>query len=176
MSSGNNAVGGSDRDYYLQIDLSQWEIEVYDLNSIEDLILSGVGSDEAKEASKYSDHLVVSRNSQVHLQIFSLDVQHGISISSLDIQKTIERRDYSVYTFPVYIDFNTPSDDMTVEIVCHVYCGIGHGDMKFKLQIGAGDIDLGEPIYYGFIIINIVIFGYFIKKIMKFPSVPDTNV
>lgn len=173
--STNVATGGKQRDYYIRIELSQWEVVAYDLNLVEDLVLSGIPYSEALELSKFTRKLSFEKNSRIHLQVFSLDVQHGISIPQSDIQQVIERRDYSVYTFPVYIDFTSPNEDTSYELSCHVYCGLGHSDMKFKFVFGEGSKEYGEIVFLGFVAINLLIFLFISKKLIFNRLIPTIS-
>lgn len=137
--------GGLDRPYYFRVVLKQWQITIYDLNKIEDLVLSGIGYEQAMAESKYTDFVGnLVPGSHIFLQIYSMDVQHGISIDKLGIVKTITKITNDIdSTLPEYIDSTLPLTDSTFFIKCHVYCGMGHSSMSTKVVVGKGEVNYG---------------------------------
>jgi len=87
----------------------------------------------------------------------------------------IERRDYSIYTFPIYIDFTSPNTDTSAELSCHVYCGIGHSNMKFKFIFGQGSVEYGDIVLYTVIMVNLLIFLYFLRKLIFDRFIPTVS-
>ncbi|MHA2029447.1 MAG: hypothetical protein ACW99Q_08645 [Candidatus Kariarchaeaceae archaeon] len=156
----SDPAGGNDRDYYFRIELSQWSIKAYDMNQIEDLMLQGVSKDKAIKLSTY-DHRIGSlvQGSHVFLEIYSFDVQHGLLARELDLSIVVNGRQPSDnYHKPVFQDFDLPKSDTTISISCHVYCGLGHSEMKLNFVIGDGSPNYSKIIISAFIGVNLIIF------------------
>lgn len=178
-------VGGKERPYYFRVELSQWSMKVIDLNRIEDMALEGSSISEAFKISTYTDYLgKLERGSQVYLQIYSLDVQHGISINELDITITIlESTEDIASTIPLFYDFFLPDDDNTVTAFCQVFCGLGHSNMKIRFDIGEGKPNYGKQVFQTVIILNAflaLLFSYLItspskRKVFLTPSNSNSN-
>lgn len=169
FASGKEPVGGIDRNYYFRIELSQWSITAYDMNQIEDLMLQGVSRDRAMKQSLYHGRIgSLTKGSHVFLEIYSFDVQHGFSAKDFDIAiSIIKPKSNDEYNKPTLIDFYLPDDDVSISAFCHIYCGLGHSDMKLKFVIGEGDPEIGSYIFIGFIAINLFIFIIVIRSILK---------
>ncbi len=168
----NEPVGGIDRPYYFRIELSQWTIKLIDLNRIEDLALQGYPLKKAFSESTYIDHISgLEKGSQVFFQIYSLDVQHGISINDLDINISGLEPTYEIEsTIPTFYDFYLPDYDTSFTAYCHVYCGLGHSNMKLTFDIGNGDPQYGKLLVNMFIILIAVIaaiFSYLLSSPIK---------
>ncbi|MHA2277608.1 MAG: hypothetical protein ACXAC2_17650, partial [Candidatus Kariarchaeaceae archaeon] len=165
-------VGGKERPYYFRIELFQWSMKVVDLNRIEDMALAGSTINEALEKSTYYDYLgKLEKGSQVFLQIYSLDVQHGISINELDISISImDRTEDITSTIPDFYDFYLPDYDKSVTAFCQIYCGLGHSNMKIRIDIGEGDPSYGKQVFQFFIFMSsilVLLFSYLITSPLK---------
>ncbi|MHA2250795.1 MAG: hypothetical protein ACXAD7_10545 [Candidatus Kariarchaeaceae archaeon] len=165
--SAREPVGGIERDYYFRIELSQWSIKVYDMNQIEDLMLQGMAKEKAMKQSLYKDKIgTLVKGSHVFFEIYSLDVQHGFSAKELDI-KVVVTKPTDEYNKPTLVDFGVPDDDVSISSSCHVYCGIGHSDMKLKIIIGEGDPEIGKIIFALSIGLNLILFILALRSLFK---------
>ncbi|OLS27944.1 MAG: hypothetical protein HeimC2_09720 [Candidatus Heimdallarchaeota archaeon LC_2] len=168
-SNTNVPVGGKDRPYYFRIELSQWTMKIIDLNQIEDLMLEGNSAKKAFSVATYIDSMgKLEKGSRVYFQIYSLDVQHGISINELNIYISIlESTDDIDSTIPEFYDFQLPETDTSFTAYCQVYCGLGHSNMKFRFEIGNGDPSYGKIFFNVFVILIAIlatIFSYLISS------------
>ncbi|MCE7737717.1 MAG: hypothetical protein GPJ54_22690 [Candidatus Heimdallarchaeota archaeon] len=165
-------IGGTERPYYFRIELSQWSMKVTDLNRIEDLMLDGYSINEAFAESSYVGYLgKLEMGSQVFLQIYSLDVQHGISINELDIGISIlEPTEDIDSTIPFFYDFYLPNTDTSITAYCQVYCGLGHSNMKLRFDVGDGKPQYGKLVFNVFLILTAIVgisFSYLISSPIK---------
>jgi hypothetical protein len=165
----SDPVGGNDRDYYFRIELSQWSIKAFDMNQIEDLMLQGVSKDKAIKMSTYENRIMsLVQGSHVFFEIYSFDVQHGLLARELDLSIVVNGpQPNENFHKPVFQDFDLPKSDTTISISCHVYCGLGHSEMKLNFVIGDGSPNYGKIITSVFIGANLLIFLIVLSSLFK---------
>jgi cytochrome c oxidase subunit 2 len=74
--------------------------------------------------------ITVRRGEPVRLVVTSEDVNHGIAIEGLNIDKAVKARATEVIEF-------TPAQEGKFRIFCSVFCGDGHPDMEGELVVTA---------------------------------------
>ncbi len=137
-TEGNYPVISEDGKYHLQIVMSQWKFDVYNLQaneSIEDTIkednplaTSGTGVTVGP--------LLVSTS--IIFEIYSQDVQHGFSINELEIAIASNRPVPGVKLGEmVSAETILPSEPTVFTSFCHIYCGLGHPDEKLDFEVVA---------------------------------------
>ncbi|MHA2275467.1 MAG: hypothetical protein ACXAC2_06860, partial [Candidatus Kariarchaeaceae archaeon] len=138
----------------------QWSIKAYDMNQIEDLMLQGTSMDRAIKSSTYERQIgSLIQGSHVFLEIYSFDVQHGLLTKDLGLSVVINGRQPSDdYHIPVFKEFDLPENDATISLSCHVYCGLGHSEMKLNFIIGIGSPNYSRIVFNIIIALNLVIF------------------
>lgn len=83
---------------------------------------------EAYQFGFNPESIKVKKGDIVILNITSKDVPHGINIKEYDIDITVEKGE------PKQVQF-VANKEGSFDIVCSVYCGRGHHDMKSKLIV-----------------------------------------
>lgn len=132
----NYPVISEDGKYHLQIVMSQWKFDVYNLQaneSIEDAI-----EDNNPIATSGTDvtvgPLLVSTG--IIFEIYSQDVQHGFAINELDIAIASNRPSPgSRLGEMVSAETILPSEPMVFTSFCHIFCGLGHPDEKLDFEV-----------------------------------------
>lgn len=74
------------------------------------------------------DHIVLKRSEPVTLRLTSQDVAHGFFVRSLKVDEVIEPGK----TVDVKVD---PQTAGTFTVICHHFCGAGHGNMKMTITV-----------------------------------------
>jgi heme/copper-type cytochrome/quinol oxidase subunit 2 len=109
----------------------------------------------------------------IEFELVSKDVQHGFSINELNIAAAANRLESGQdESTPVKIPktgedpIKLPEKDVTLSAFCHIFCGLGHPDMKMKFVVGAGSKNWGPSVFYTIIALNVLIFGFVIRSIV----------
>ena len=112
--------------------------------------------------------------------MYSRDVQHGFSINELDLAVALNRPSAgSEFGQPTVAtvsltdeatdgtlsDSNTESG-ITFSSYCHIFCGLGHPDMKVKFKLGGGSFEYGPIVFYAAIALNLGILGFTLRNIL----------
>src|SRR3954451_24896318 len=82
----------------------------------------------AKRFAFTPDHVVLKRGEPVTLRLSSQDVTHGFFIRPLKIDEFLEPGK----TVDVKVD---PQTAGTFTVICHRFCGAGHGNMKMTITV-----------------------------------------
>ena len=184
-----------DNVYKVRIESAQWEFKIYDLNAAEkdginlnrEIDISRqsqvdrLNEDKAKYEVKHSvsmpDAVV---DDQIEFHLYSRDVQHGFSINELDLAVALNRPSAgSEFGQPTVAtvsltdeatdgtlsDSNTESG-ITFSSYCHIFCGLGHPDMKVKFKLGGGSFEYGPIVFYAAIALNLGILGFTLRNIL----------
>jgi len=92
----------------------------------------GVGSQRievvAKRYSFVPDHITVKRGQAVTLVLRSTDVTHGLEVKGLNFNVEIRKGAPTEVTF-------SPQQTGTFEGKCSHFCGVGHGSMRFTVEV-----------------------------------------
>lgn len=176
-TSGQAPLKGADGKYHIRILLAQWEIRAFDeVRMVQD---HGVSLDPTvfgqNLEKQWLPYAVTGRmgsfdkNSTIDFTVFSKDVQHGFSINELGLAiASIRPTGQQTVGDPVSSgDLVWPNKDVTISAFCHIFCGLGHPDMKFKFVIGKGSFEAGPWIYWGVLGLNIALFAYVAYNIRK---------
>ena len=83
---------------------------------------------EAYQYGFFPDPLIVKKGDIVTLNISSRDVTHGVYIKEYGINVRVSKG------APLKIEFFADKPG-TFDIICSVYCGSGHSDMKGRLIV-----------------------------------------
>lgn len=160
---------GSDGKYHYRIVTSQWEIRAYDevqANITAHEKYGGVIEDAYDDVEVKHKIGSFVRGSTMVISVFSTDVQHGFSINEVGVAvATIRPEPGEKVGAPRLAEFDWPDEDVTISAFCHIFCGLGHPDMKLKFVIGEGSVELGPPVFYALIVLNIIIFAFVANKI-----------
>lgn len=164
--------------YFIRIEAQQWEYKAFDLVKIyQDAGKEFDGSQheidfltESQQASYEIKHRIGSfePGAKVVFQLFSRDVQHGFSINELGIAEALNRPTPGDEFGTVITTkaVTLPNSDTTLSAFCHIFCGLGHPDMKLKLIIGEGAFEVGPIVFYAAVAINLGIFGLYLRSIV----------
>ncbi|MCE7736001.1 MAG: hypothetical protein GPJ54_14055 [Candidatus Heimdallarchaeota archaeon] len=174
-SEGDDPVLGiDDNKYHIRIELSQWEIRAYDDVVAQQIADEKYGGDKAKaydnDEVKEVKHRMGSfeRGSTIAIEVYTTDVQHGFSINEVGVAiATIRPEPGEEFGAPRGTEWDWPDEDVTISAFCHIFCGLGHPDMKLKFVIGGGSDELGPPVFYAVIAINVIIFAFVGNKILN---------
>ena len=82
----------------------------------------------AKRFGFTPDHIVLKRGEPVTLRLTSQDVTHGFFVRPLKVDELIEPGK----TVDVKVD---PQTAGTFTVICHHFCGAGHGNMKMTITV-----------------------------------------
>jgi cytochrome c oxidase subunit 2 len=82
----------------------------------------------AKRFAFTPDHVVLKRGEPVTLRLTSQDVTHGFFVRPLKVDELIEPGK----TVDVKVD---PQTAGTFTVICHHFCGAGHGNMKMTITV-----------------------------------------
>ncbi len=159
----------SDGAHEVRVEASQWEFVAFDMVQVQRLIDAGQSEADAMDASKYK-HRIGSfiKGAHVILSVVSRDVQHGFSINELGILVATNRPiPPDEFGAPTVVEFDAPDKDVTYSGFCHIFCGLGHPDMKLKFVIGLGSKDFGQEIFWSVIAINVGIFGFTMRSLFS---------
>ena len=154
--------------YRLRIEASQWEYKIYDINrAAEDDRDLEFTSDAVKDLYLVRHRVVFNeKGADVQFNLYSRDVQHGFAVNELGILVATNRPGVGEeFGAPVQVEFNTGNKDVTYSGFCHIFCGLGHPDMKLKFVIGAGSPETGKAVFYTILVINVGIFGFGLFKL-----------
>ena len=117
---------------------------------------------------------------QIEFHLYSRDVQHGFSINELDLAVALNRPSAgSEFGQPTVAtvsltdeatdyklsDSNTESG-ITFSSYCHIFCGLGHPDMKVKFKLGGGSFEYGPIVFYAAIALNLGLLGFTLRNIL----------
>lgn len=162
--------------YHVRILLQQWEIQAFDEVKVESILKIGNNDPFIPKAWLPYVHNNIwgsfEKNSTIFFDVYSKDVQHGFSINQLGLAIASIRPTGNQIVGQVVQSgkLQWPNKDLTIEAYCHIFCGLGHPDMKFKFVIGAGSPNYGLDLYYFAFAFNAIVFaavGYsLIKKIV----------
>jgi cytochrome c oxidase subunit 2 len=82
----------------------------------------------AKRFAFTPDHVVLKKGEPVILRLTSEDVTHGFFVRPLKVDELIEPGK----TVDVKV---TPEQTGTFSVICHHFCGAGHGNMKMSITV-----------------------------------------
>jgi|SRR4051812_23622380 cytochrome c oxidase subunit 2 len=82
----------------------------------------------AKRFAFTPDHVTLKRGEPVTLHLSSEDVTHGFFVRALKVDELIEPGK----TVDVKV---TPEQAGTFTVICHHFCGAGHGNMKMTITV-----------------------------------------
>jgi cytochrome c oxidase subunit 2 len=99
-------------------------------------LLTGASADEhqnvipiaAKRFGFSPDHITLKRGEPVVLRLTSEDVTHGFFVRPLKVDEVIEPGK----TVDVKVN---PETAGTFTVICHHFCGAGHGNMKMTITV-----------------------------------------
>lgn len=145
-------VKDSTGSYNFRVELSQWEILVFDLNNNEKKYQNEIGN--------------LDRGARINFEIVSKDVQHGFSINELEIAVASNRPEPGEeFGTLVTVNATLPEESLTIMVFCHIFCGLGHPDMKFNFIIGGthelvktSTLNLSVAIFIGSILTLSIVF------------------
>jgi len=160
----------SDGKYYFRIVESQWEIRAYDMVKAQQIVNeTGVDLDKAYEEVEAKGRVgPFPKGSTMVVTVVTTDVQHGFSINEVGVAiATIRPEPGEAFGAPTTAEFQWPNEDVTISAFCHIFCGLGHPDMKLKFVIGKGSIELGPPVFYAIVVLNVIIFAFVGNKILN---------
>ena len=83
---------------------------------------------KAKRFAFTPDHVVLKRGEPVVLRLTSEDVTHGFFVRPLKVDEVIEPG--KTVEVPV-----NPQTAGTFTVICHHFCGVGHGNMKMSITV-----------------------------------------
>jgi heme/copper-type cytochrome/quinol oxidase subunit 2 len=157
-----------DDTYRIKIISSQWKFVAIDLNSPDCVNLL------SSDCHEYSHSMGSFEFGKfIEFELVSKDVQHGFSINELNIAAAANRLESGQdESTPVKIPkagedpIKLPEKDVTLSAFCHIFCGLGHPDMKMKFVVGAGSKNWGPSVFYTIIALNVLIFGFVIRSIV----------
>ncbi len=168
---GGEPVLGADGKYHYRIVLSQWEIRAYDKVKAQVIADEKYGGDimQAYEEVEVKGRVgSFEKGSTMVIEVFTTDVQHGFSINEVGVAiASIRPEPGEEFGAPRGTEFLWPNEDVTLSAFCHIFCGLGHPDMKLKFVIGEGSVELGPPVFYAVIVINVIIFAFVGNKILN---------
>lgn len=178
-------VADAEGNYHFRLEENQWRITAYDLNALEEEygteFLKNIAEVDDKEITAIREANAIThrvgiaredgtggfaRGSKITLDVYTRDVQHGFSINEVGLNlATVRPRPGQVFGDPVSAEFEWPDEDITISAFCHIFCGLGHPDMKIKWVVGAGSFEWGPPVYYAFIALNVGIMALIVRSI-----------
>ncbi len=82
----------------------------------------------AKRFGFTPDHVTLKRGEPVVLRLTSEDVTHGFFVRPLKVDELIEPGK----TVDVKV---TPEQAGNFTVICHHFCGVGHGNMKMTITV-----------------------------------------
>jgi cytochrome c oxidase subunit II len=82
----------------------------------------------AKRFAFTPDHIVLKRGEPVTLRLTSEDVTHGFFVRALKADELIEPGK----TVDIKVNPDTAG---TFTVICHHFCGAGHGNMKMTITV-----------------------------------------
>ncbi len=155
-----------DGEYYYRIETSQWEVIAYDLAKAREEYGDDPSLDQIHEFEEKHRVGKFERGSVMNFEVYSMDVQHGFSINEVGLAIATNRPGVGeIYGSPTKAQVDWPDKDITVSAFCHIFCGLGHPDMKMKFVIGEGSVEYGPPLFYAIIAINVGILLFVANKI-----------
>lgn len=170
-SEGDDPVLGADGKYHIRIELSQWEIRAYDevkAQQIADDNYGGIKEQAYDDVETKHRMGSFDKGSTIVIEVYTTDVQHGFSINEMGVAiATIRPEPGEEFGAPRGTEWVWPDEDITISAFCHIFCGLGHPDMKLKFVIGKGSVELGPPVFYAVIAINVIIFAFVGNKILN---------
>lgn len=167
-SEGGDLMTDDDGNYKIRIEASQWEFKAFDLVHLDKLMADGLGEEEAMDEIEIK-HRIGSfpKGAHIILEIVSRDVQHGFSINEVGISIALNRPvDGNEFGAPSLLEFDAPTESSIISAYCHVFCGLGHPDMKLKFVIGEGLPNYGLGVFWAMIALNTLIFGYTLRTVI----------
>lgn len=82
----------------------------------------------AKRFGFTPDHITIKKDEPVVLRLTSQDVTHGFFVRALKVDELIEPGK----TVDVKV---LPQQQGTFTVICHHFCGAGHGNMKMTITV-----------------------------------------
>ncbi|OLS28753.1 MAG: hypothetical protein HeimC2_04830 [Candidatus Heimdallarchaeota archaeon LC_2] len=156
----------TDNQYYFRIETSQWEIKAFDLVRVRQEYGNDPSLNQIHEFEEKHRLGSFERGSTINFEVYSRDVQHGFSINEVGLAvATIRPKVGEVFGLPTLAQIQWPDEDVTISAFCHIFCGLGHPDMKMKFVIGEGSEEYGPPLFYAIIAINVAILLFVANKI-----------
>lgn len=151
----------ADGAHEVRIESRQWVFVAFDMVQVNRLVDEGMSLADAKLEAEYH-HRVGSfkKGGHVILSVVSSDVQHGFSLTMDDVEvqlATVRPEPGQEFGTPTTVEFDVPNTDGSYSAFCHIFCGLGHPDMKMKFIVGGGATEYGRIIYYSVIAINILV-------------------
>ncbi len=167
-AEGGELMTDDDGNYNIRIEASQWEFKAFDLVHLDKLIADGMDEEEAMDGLEVKHRIgSFGKGSHIILEIVSRDVQHGFSINEVDVSIALNRPIVgSEFGSASIIEFDAPNENTIISGFCHVFCGLGHPDMKLKFVIGEGLPNYGLGVFWAVIAINTLIFGYTLRSVL----------
>lgn len=158
-----------DNEYYYRIETSQWEIKAFDLVYAAKENGVSMGELELDQIHKFEEkHRVgkFDKGGVLNFEVYSRDVQHGFSINEVGLAISTNRPGVGeIFGAPTPAKVDLPNKDVTMSAFCHIFCGLGHPDMKMKFVVGEGSVEYGPPLFYAIIAINVGILLFVGNKI-----------
>ena len=155
----NDLTHDSNGLYDIRIEASQWEYAVFDLNA----------DPSHTHAMYHSIHFPdIGSQYKVQFHIYSRDVQHGFSINEWGFSYALIRpTPGQEFGGPIEPPAHVlPSQDTTYSAFCHIFCGLGHPDMKLKLVFGNGSPNYGLYVFWGAVALNLGILALSLRSIL----------
>jgi heme/copper-type cytochrome/quinol oxidase subunit 2 len=131
----------NDQEYYrLEIIAYQFNFTLYDLNLVDTLQDQGIDLQSAREQSRLTNTITqLDLGRSIELVVMSADAAHGLIIDelgvSLELDPPVANQTYGAEQVVIS---DLPSVDSTIRVYCNVYCGDGHSEMQFILEVGEG--------------------------------------
>ena len=156
----------TDDQYYFRIETSQWEIKAFDLVRARQEYGATPSLEQIHEFEEKHRLGKFDRGSTMNFEVYSRDVQHGFSINEVDLAVATNRPGVGeIFGLPTLAQIQWPDKDVTISAFCHIFCGLGHPDMKMKFVVGEGSEEYGPPLFYAIIAINVAILLVVANKI-----------
>lgn len=187
-----------DNVYKVRIESAQWEFKIYDLNRAErdGVNINGEGPSFDTAKAPYEVKHSVSMpdaitDDKIEFQLYSRDVQHGFSINELDLAVALNRpsagSEFGQPTIATVTLTHEATDGtldpegeldkgITFSSYCHIFCGLGHPDMKIKFKFGGGSTEWGPVVFAGAILLNVGILGVTLRNILTKVSVVSKEI
>ena len=189
-AEGNKVFEKKDGKFKIRIEASQWVYRAYDLNRLEDEGKDITTMTDAQKAPYVVEHRIEFPDAQVgdqlEFHLVTRDVQHGFSINELGIAQALIRpvppaefgQEITVKATlkaPELGDDN-PNRGVTYSAFCHIFCGLGHPDMKIKLVLGGGAFEVGPIVFWAAFALNGLIFALTLRSIItKIEVLPENK-
>ena len=167
-AEGGDLMTNDDGDYVIRIEASQWEFKAFDLVHLDKLMADGMNEEDAMDELEIKHRIgSFAKGSHIVLKIVSRDVQHGFSINEVDVSIALNRPvEGAEFGSASILEFDAPTKNTIISAYCHVFCGLGHPDMKMKFVIGEGLPNYGLGVFWAVIALNTLIFGYTLRTIL----------